>query len=216
MALIKNTLQKGISLYDPNFIPAAEADRVFTALNKLDWKQHIIPMHGKRILAPRLYQWMGIPPQPRAYSHGEFKKEDGIYFGETFTPIAWTPEALEIQQMVYAKTGFLFDSLNINKYRNGEDHVGFHVDKADEGSWGYPIASVSLGAVRDFEVQPYVLGGASGRKRLANGKPETTSLAHGSLVVMPAGSQAEYQHRLTRQPKIVGERINLTFRMMEE
>ncbi len=62
MALKKETLQKGISLYDPNFIPAADADRFFTALNKLDWKQHIKKMYGKDISMPRMYQWMGIAP----------------------------------------------------------------------------------------------------------------------------------------------------------
>jgi alkylated DNA repair dioxygenase AlkB len=204
-----------ISLYDPHFIPTADADRLFTALGQLPWQQHIIPMWGKDIPAPRLYQWMGIPPQPRAYSHGGFKTEGGIYSGETFKPIDWTPEATEIQQMVHAKTGLLFDSLNINFYRNGKDHVGYHVDKDDEGRWEFPIASVSLGAVREFQVQPYILGGASGRKRLANGTPETYVLAHGSLVVMPAGSQGCFQHRLKPAKIEVGPRINLTFRMMD-
>jgi alkylated DNA repair dioxygenase AlkB len=131
-----------------------------------------------------------------------------------FASAGWTPEALEIRDRVHAATGVLFNSLNINKYRDGRDHVGFHVDKADEGSWDFPIASVSLGVEREFQVQPYILGGASGRKRIANGEIETVSLAPGSLVVMPAGSQAVYQHRLKQQPKVAGERLNLTFRMM--
>jgi alkylated DNA repair dioxygenase AlkB len=208
------TLPQAISLYDPNFISPADADRLFAALRKLPWERHIIPMFGKSIPAPRLYQWMGIPPQPRAYSHGELKKEGGIYSGETFKPLDWTPEALEIQQRVHSKIGFLFDSLSINFYRHGKDHIGYHIDKDDEGRWEFPIASISFGVVRDFQVVPYILGGKSGRKKIANGKPETISLAHGSLVVMPAGSQAQYMHKLKQQPGVVGERINLTFRMM--
>ncbi|MGP8094351.1 MAG: alpha-ketoglutarate-dependent dioxygenase AlkB [Candidatus Sulfotelmatobacter sp.] len=211
---LKNS-NKGISLYDPNFIPPADADRLFAGLNQLRWRQHVIPMWGKDIPAPRLYDWQGIPPQPRADSHGGFKDEGGIYAGETFKSSEWTPEALEIRQRIQDKLGILYDSLNINKYRNGEDHVGFHIDKDDEGSWDYPIASVSLGVVRDFQYQPYILGGKSGRKRIPAGEIVTIALAHGSLVVMPAGSQAFYQHRLKRQPKVVGERINLTFRMMD-
>ena len=210
----KQELRQGISLYDPNFITNADADRLVAGLRKLPWQQHIITMYGKRISAPRMYQWMGIPPQPRAYSHGGFKTEGGIYPGETFKPIDWTPEAMEVRQKIYDRIGFLFDSLNINFYRSGKDHVGFHVDKDDEGRWEFPIASVSLGAVRDFQVQPYILGGKSGRKRIPAGEIETVTLGHGSLVVMPAGSQACYQHRLKQQPKVEGERINLTFRMM--
>jgi alkylated DNA repair dioxygenase AlkB len=125
-------LKSGISLYDPTFLPQADANRLFAALIKLPWQQHIITMYGKRIPAPRMYQWMGIPPQPRA-SHGEFKTEGGIYAGETFTPIGWTPEALEIRQRIHHKLGILYDSLNINKYRNGEDYLGWHIDKEDEG-----------------------------------------------------------------------------------
>jgi alkylated DNA repair dioxygenase AlkB len=155
-----------------------------------------------------------FPGQPRAYWHGEFKKEGGIYSGEIFKPLDWTPEALEIRQRVHAKIGFLFDSLSINFYRHEKDHIGYHVDTDDEGRWEFPISSISLGVVLDFQVVPYIVGGKSGRKRIANGKPGTISLAHGTLVVMPAGSQAEYMHRLKQQPKGAGERINLTFRMM--
>jgi len=169
---------------------------------KLPWKQHIIEMYGKEIPAPRLYQWMGIAP---------------TIYGERIEPIGWTPEAREIQQLVYRQTGFLFDSLNINYYRNGEDHIGWHIDGEDEGMWEYPIASVSFGAVRNFQVQRYILGGLSGRKRVGCSKAETIPLAHGSLVVMPAMSQREYQHKLKKATKAQGdgERINLTFRMLQ-
>ena len=199
MALPKETLQQGISLYDPNFISPADADSLFAGLNQLPWQQHIIRMWGKDIPAPRLYDWQGIAP---------------TIYGEKIVPTDWTPEALEIRDRVHDKTGILFDSLNINKYRNGKDHVGFHIDPPHEGSWDYPIASVSLGVARDFQYQPYILGGKSGRKRIPAGEIETIALAHGSLVVMPAGSQAFYQHRLKQTTADVGPRINLTFRMM--
>jgi hypothetical protein len=77
---------KPISLYIADFLAAADAARLFAALNQLAWRQHVIPMWGKQIPAPRLYQWMGVPPQDRAYSHGAFKTEGGIYAGETCDP----------------------------------------------------------------------------------------------------------------------------------
>ena len=130
MTLTKS--KSGISLYDPNLIPCADADRLFSALETLTWKQHIMRMHGKEIPMPRMYQWMGIAP---------------TIYGERIVPIAWTPEAREIQRRVHLATGFLFNSLNINFYRDGNDHIGWHSDGEEEGLWEYPIASVSLAQV---------------------------------------------------------------------
>ena len=73
---LKNS-KKGISFYDPGFIPQADADRLFAALLELpEWKQHTMKMYGKEIPMPRMYQWMGIAP---------------ILYGERIVPIDWTP-----------------------------------------------------------------------------------------------------------------------------
>lgn len=152
---------------------------------------------------PRLYQWMGVAP---------------TLYGERIIPIEWTPEALEVQRRLHAATGFLFNSLNINFYRNGNDHIGWHADGEEEGLWEFPIASVSLGAVRYFQTCPY--GGNGKLKRRFHkhfGTPDQpVALGHGSLVVMPAGSQEFFVHRLKKATKQQGKgpRINLTFRMM--
>ena len=115
-------------------------------------------------------------------------------------------------------TGVLFNSLNINLYRDSNDHIGWHSDGEEEGSWEFPIASVSLGAVRYFQTCPYNGNGKVKRKFHKHfGEPDQpVALEHGSLVVMPAGSQEFYVHRLKMATKRqgIGARINLTFRMM--
>jgi alkylated DNA repair dioxygenase AlkB len=175
---------QAISLYDPNLILQSDADRLFAGLFTLPWKRHTF----RGVPVPRMYAWMGIAP---------------TIYGEKVTPIHWTPEALEVQQRVKEATGLLFDSLNLNLYRNEFDHIGWHSDDESEGLWTYPIASVSLGAVRQFQV------------RRIGKKPEPAiPLGHGSLIIMPAGSQAEYKHRLKPSNDPCGPRINLTFRMM--
>jgi alkylated DNA repair dioxygenase AlkB len=194
--------ESGISLYDPNFLPQADADRLEAGFLTLRWKQHIMKMHGKEIPMPRLYQWMGIAP---------------VIYGERIVPIEWTPEALEVQRRVHVATGFLFNSLNINRYRNENDHIGWHSDGEDEGSWEFPVASVSFGAVRYFQVCVYNGNGKLKRRfHKFFGEPEQpVALGHGSIVVMPAGSQEFYVHRLKKATKQqgTGARINLTFRM---
>ena len=179
----------GTSLYDPNFLSKEDADRLFAALSTLPWQSN----KDKN----RLVCWMGIPPLPGAYSSGEV------------TP--WTPEAQEIQKRVQEATGFLFDSLLINSYKDGTQGMGFHVDEEDEGLWDFPIASVSLGARREFQTQRYT---KTGHKRMPVSEIYTLPLGHGSLVVLPVGSQAEFQHRLRKTTETCGPRINVTFRMM--
>jgi alkylated DNA repair dioxygenase AlkB len=184
----------GIDFYKADFLRDAEADRFFAALSNLRWEQHVFSMYGEKIPAPRLFQWMGVPPCS--------------LYGGTIHPIPWTEEALEIQSRVETAVRTHFNSLNINFYRNKNDYLGWHVDKESEGQWSSPIASVSLGAVREFQL----------RKRGGPNHPPNPPipLAHGSLIVMPAGSQAHYQHRLKKATKPCGPRINLTFRVMPE
>ena len=57
---------------------------------------------------------------------------DGIaptIYGEKITSIPWTPEALEVQRQVHEATGLMFNSLNINLYRDEHDHIGWHSDE---------------------------------------------------------------------------------------
>jgi alkylated DNA repair dioxygenase AlkB len=198
-------MESGISLYDPHFLPQADADRLFAALEGLRWERHTMKMYGREIPMPRLYQWFGVTPR---------------LDGETMEPHEWTPEALEIQERVYKATGVVFDSLNVNYYRRGTDHLGCHSDGEDEGLGEFPIASVSPGASRYFQVCRYNGSGRLKRRFHKHfGEPDQpVALEHGSLVVMvmPAGSQEFYVHRLrkaTKQPG-TGARMNLTFRMM--
>jgi alkylated DNA repair dioxygenase AlkB len=198
-------MMKGISLYDQNFLSTADADRLFTAIQKLPWKRHTMKMYGKEIPMPRLYQWVGATP-PSMY-------------GDTLQPINWTSETLEIRDRVRDVTGVLFDSLNVNYYRSGTDHIGWHSDDEHEGLWVFPIASVSLGAVREFQTCPYN-GNGKLKRRLHKhfGTPDApVLLGHGSLVVMPAGSQEFFVHRLLKATKKMdqGARINLTFRKLD-
>ena len=67
------------------------------------------------------------------------------------------------------------------------------------------IASVSLGATRRFVL-----------KHVDHPDTKATlELVSGSLLVMGEGSQQHYRHALPRTARPVGERINLTFRLVK-
>lgn len=65
------------------------------------------------------------------------------------------------------------------------------------------IASLSLGATRRFVL----------RDR-PSGQKHAIELTHGSLLVMAGATQRRWQHALPRTARQVGERINLTFRVV--
>jgi len=172
-------------VYYPDFIGLGEADKLFEALLKLEWRQHTYFNTGP---APRKYAWMGIP-----YTSPNLVGKIVV------TP--WTPKAERIKELVEKKVGCTFDSLNLNFYRDHRDSIGLHSDSEREGLWSFPIASVSLGAPRRFKWR--------NKKDLST---TTQLLEHGSLLVMPPGFQRDYLHELPKQQKACGPRINLTFR----
>ncbi len=183
--------------YTPNYLD--DASQLYTKLSGLPWDRHIMNMYGKQIPAPRFFVWMGIPP-PKLYGHPV-----------PVTP--WTPEATDIRDRIHKSTGIFYDSCNINMYRNNQDYLGWHIDPEDEGLWTYPIASISLGSERNFQMREYTKAEGSSKKTPV-GDVHTISLAHGSLLIMPPQFQAGWLHRLPKTSKPCIQRINLTFRRM--
>jgi alkylated DNA repair dioxygenase AlkB len=175
--------------YVSNFFPMAEADPLFEELLKLPWHQHVYRMYGKPVPAPRHYVWMG---------------GDGYQSPKTVGDVfvhPWTPEVLSIKERVEAVAGVTFNSCNVNLYKDETQYIGWHADGEKEGSWDFPIASVSFGSSRDFQV-----------RKGKHGKIHTMRLEHGSLVIMPTGFQREWLHKVRKSSKPCGPRVNLTFR----
>jgi alkylated DNA repair dioxygenase AlkB len=172
-------------IYRHGFIPLAEADTLYEAFSKLNWQQHAYRKTG---LAPRMYVWMGIP-----YHSPRLTNKLAI--------TEWTAEAKDVKERVERAARSTFDSLNFNLYRNERDSIALHADGEAEGLWSYPIASVSLGAVRRF-----------GWRKNSNGSAWSIELGHGSLLIMPPGFQRDYVHCVPKQGNPCGARINLTFR----
>lgn len=173
----------------PAFLPPAEADRAFAALRAgLPWRRHVSRLYGREIAVPRLEVW--IADLPYTYSR------------RRYDPSPWTPELLRLKAAVEAAAGCEYNSVLANLYESGADSVGWHADAEPEMSAAHPIASLSLGAERPFQM------------RRGEEPPVTLSLPHGSLLLMAAGMQSEWRHRLPKTRCPCGPRINLTFRRM--
>jgi alkylated DNA repair dioxygenase AlkB len=178
------------ALYFPAYIDDIESDSIFHELNGAEiWHQPDILMFGRTSKLPREVAWVAEPGQQYKYS------------GVSSNPQPWTPLLKELCQRVTETAGTTFNSVLLNRYRDGNDTVAWHVD--DEAELGYMpmIASLSLGADRRFQFR--------------NKKTRETiekRLAHGSLLIMSGHCQKEWLHQIPRERRILSPRINLTFR----
>lgn len=176
----------------PDFFPSAVADDLFGALmREVSWRDDHITLFGKTTPLPRRQQWFADGGRPYTYSR--------IHM----VPAPWTPALLQVRAAIADVTGLDFNTCLANLYRDGNDSNGWHSDDEPELGPDPVIASVSLGATRDFRL----------RHKDTN-QTHTLALTHGSLLVMGSGSQTHWQHTLPKRKRIVEPRINLTFRRM--
>ena len=171
--------------YIPSFIQ--RPDEIYTALLSLPWQRHRMSFG---CLVPRDEVW--IAPYPYKYGGRLYPAYDG-----------WTPELLAVKKAVEERVGVQYDSVLCNRYHDGKDSVAYHCDCEDEMSSAHPIASVSLGAERVFQMQTK-----------DHKFSERMTLGNGSLLIMHAGMQETWNHAIPKTAKTVGGRINLTFRVM--
>ncbi|CAG5011354.1 unnamed protein product [Parnassius apollo] len=72
------------------------------------------------------------------------------YSGITVPALPWPAPVIEIRNLLFRIKGILYDFVLVNKYKNGNDHMGEHQDNEPELDPNYPIASVSIGQERPF------------------------------------------------------------------
>lgn len=195
MALTPIPLPLASLWLDEDFLPAADAAHLLAHLTRtVAWEQRSIRLFGRLVPQPRLTAWYGDPAATYAYS------------GLRWEPRPWLPALAELRRQVQAATGAAFNSVLLNLYRTGQDSMGWHADDEPELGPAPVIASVSLGATRQFRLRPRPAGAAAGTP--ARG----VALPGGSLLLMRPPTQQHWQHALPKTTRPTGPRLNLTFR----
>ena len=181
----------GESWYLARAFEPALADLLLRQLTEqVAWRQEEIVLFGRRHLVPRLVAWHGDPDASYEYS------------GVLHAPEAWIAPLAMLRERVEALTRHRFNSVLLNRYRNGRDGMGWHADDEPELGPDPVIASVSLGATRRFRLR---------HRRRADTRLDI-DLEHGSLLLMAGTTQHHWLHAVPKTRRPVGERINLTFR----
>jgi alkylated DNA repair dioxygenase AlkB len=168
-------------------LPWTNAEVFTRLLEETAWRQESVVVYGKRHPQPRLTAWYG----EASYTYSGLKLE----------PLPWTALLLVIRAAVEAACGQRFNSVLLNRYRNGQDSMGMHSDDEPELGAEPIIASLSYGTTRTFTLR---------HKR--NKRTVRLALEEGSLLLMSGQLQTNWLHGINKSARPLGERLNLTFR----
>lgn len=181
--------------WSPAWLDTPEADKLLQTLtDTLAWEAREIKMFGRVLPQPRLTAWYGEPAARYTYS------------GLSWDPLPWTEELAALRKRLERLCLIDFNSVLANLYRDGADSMGWHSDDEKELGPEPVIASLSLGAERDFQFRH------RSRKSLPT---ETIRLTHGSLLLMAGSTQHHWKHQLPKRKRVSAPRINLTFRQIK-
>ncbi|XP_065851800.1 DNA oxidative demethylase ALKBH2 isoform X2 [Euphorbia lathyris] len=202
-------------LYMPRFLSFDDSWKFFHYLDShIPWTRPTLRVFGRSCLQPRDSCYFASPGLPELIYSG-YKPH--VYSWDDYPPLK------EILDAVHrALPGSRFNSLLLNRYKGGNDNVGWHAD--DEKLYGPTpeIGSVSFGCERDFLLKkrhnastPERSGDEPASKRQKKSKQHDQHcfiLKHGSLLVMKGYTQRDWLHSVPKRVKAEATRINLTFR----
>lgn len=196
------TEKEGLDLDYCLLVPKPTADELFSSL------EDTVQYYDGRLTKVRVFgRWHQIPRQQVAYG------DEGLNYtfsGVTIPAKPWIEPLKAVKNCLLKFTGYDYNFVLVNRYRNGSDHIGEHKDGEAELDPEVPIASLSLGQQRQF-----VLKHESCRKKGLENRniPHVKiDLQHGSLLLMNPPTNKYWYHSLPPRKSANGVRINLTFR----
>ena len=183
----------GIAVYYGSILNEETLPSIYTnLLNKIAWQQDQIMMFGKVITTKRKVAFYA--DKHIDYTYSSVKKKG----------LTWTPELIQIKNLIESITGATYNACLLNLYHTGEEGMGWHSDDEKEIILNSSIASLSIGAERKFAF-----------KHKASKETISIMLENGSLLEMKGAIQQHWWHSLPKTKKVGTPRINLTFRQMQ-
>ena len=189
---IKISIPDADVVHFPSVFNTLEADYLLEQLlENVIWQQEKIKIYGQIHKLPRLTAWYGDEGKRYTYS------------GITVYSLNWINPLSEIKSRIEEVSGDLFNSVLINRYRDGSDSISWHADDEHELGPCPLIGSLSFGEARSFQM----------KHKFRDEKFQIT-LEHGSYLLMKGNTQRNWLHRIPKLKRPLGERISLTFRQI--
>ena len=176
--------------YVENFFNLDESNYYLNLLlNKVNWGQRKINIYGKTINLPRLTAYFSDP------------NINYLYSGINNKSVEYPDFINSIKMKAESHFDSKFNSVLLNRYKDGTQWHGYHSDNEKELGKVINICSISFGASRDFIFK-------SKKDKIK----KNISLQNGSALYMMHPTQNNYKHSLPKRLKVLNERVNLTFR----
>lgn len=186
---LSNAVEHPHYTYYPDFLDMGTANIFFADFLNLDWRQNQMYINQKMIDVPRKECLYGDTNASYKYSNIEM------------TAKTWNSPLLSLRSKITEVFDYKFNIVFGNLYDDGSSSIGWHSDDDNKMGVDPAIASVSFGAVRKFNFM-----------EKESRRTESLWLEHGSLLIMKEGCQRTHLHSLPKTKKIIGQRVNLTFR----
>lgn len=178
--------------YFPAFLPISEAINFQGKFEEsIPWETDVVHLFGKTIPMRRKMAWFADGQRSYTYS------------GSAKFVNPWTEELLNLKAKIEKQLNQSFNGCLMNYYHDGADGMGWHADDEKSIQPNSCIASISLGASRNFDF-----------KHRQTGQKVRIPLLPGSLLVMQGETQQHWLHALPKSLKVHVPRVNLTFRQM--
>lgn len=128
---------------------------------------------------------------------------DYLYSGLFIRALPWPKYLQKLRDKLQRDFGLGSNGVLVNRYADGQDCMGAHSDDEPEIASGTDIASISLGASRDFVI-----------KHKHSKVKYTISLHSGDLLIMHWPMQQDWLHSVPKRLKVTEPRWNYTFRLL--
>lgn len=181
----------GSALYMPSFLNLEEAGRLLKECETLPWEHDSAFIHGQHIQTSRQFYWASDLEFGYHYSGTKRRSSPWPNFLQTVRA--------EISKVVKSS----FNSCLLNLYPDGNSGMAWHDDLGFNIDESASIVSLSLGAARDFLM-----------RHKESGEKVSIQLNHGDLIIMSSDMQRNWEHSVPKRKKVIGSRVNLTFRQM--
>ncbi|AVK76258.1 alkylated DNA repair [Pandoravirus neocaledonia] len=187
------------------FADKESRDAITKLRQEVKTTQGQVRVYGKMLNEPRLTAYY----VRRRWADPRLANRPYVYSGKAITGADDFPPTVEalcarVEDALGRPRG-TYTAVLVNEYRDGSDYISWHSD--DEHSIDRTdIASLSLGASRDFKV----------RAKADHTQQTTFVLASGDLLHMHGACQDLYQHHVPKRAKVASARFNLTFRRLAD
>lgn len=192
MIVLDDPKNRSLVTFDPHYLSIVEGNELYTSLvdHPLFENERVSLGDGKVVTVAR--KSMAISDQGLVYR----------YAGVERVGKPWHPLLQRLRDRLERDTGHRFNFVLCNLYPDGKAGLGWHADNEPEVMEGSTIASISLGAEREFRL----------KKRGTNVEQHVV-LENTSLLLMQGDTQQHYLHSVPKDGS-TQPRLNFTFRLL--